>query len=154
MTEPLTQKQLAAQRVDAMTREEAERVAACLLPKTYASDLECLGALFLACMRAGVNLYPNEEGWDGGRGVHFDAVGALVWDNEFCDTYAFHAKKVPGEQLTDALELVMMRALAFVELFGGEPPKEAVSADVRAQSEDALCDTVVYQNFMKGGIVR
>ena len=75
MTKPLTQKQLAAQRVDAMTKEEAGRAAACLLPKTYASDLERLGALFLACMRAGVNLYPDEDGWDGGRGPLLYATG-------------------------------------------------------------------------------
>ena len=118
MTKPLTQKQLAAQRVAAMIREEAERVAAGLLPKTYASDLERLGALFLACMRAGVNLYPNEEGWDGGRGVRFDAVGALVVDEKTDSPASFHAEKVPGAPLTDALELVMLRALAFIEMSG------------------------------------
>ena len=117
MTKPLTQKQLAAQRAAAMTKEEAGRVAAGFLPTT-SSDLERLGALFLACMRAGVNLYPNEEGWDGDRGAHFDAVGALVADEKTDSPASFHAEKVPGAPLTDALELVMLRALAFIEMSG------------------------------------
>lgn len=154
MTKPLTQKQLAAQRVAAMTKEEASRVAAGFLPPT-SSDLERLGALFLACMRAGVDIYPDEDGWDGGRGAHFDATAAKFWvfDNKSHHIHTLYAEKVPGAPLTDALELVMLRALAFVVLLsGGEPPKQAVSADVRAQSEDAPCDTVVYQNFMKDWI--
>lgn len=124
MTKPLTQKQLAAQRVAAMTKEEAERAAAGLLPKTYASDLERFGALFLACMRAGVNLYPNEEGWDGGRGVRFDAAAALVVDEKTDSPASFHVEKVPGAPLADALELVMLRALAFVVLLSGSDGKE------------------------------
>ena len=138
MTKPLTQKQLAAQQSAAMTKEEASRVAAGFLPKTYASDLERLGALFLACMRSGVSLYADEYGWDGDRGIHFDAAAALVWDNEFCETYAFHAKKVPGAQLADALELVMLRALAFVVLLsGGEPP--AIAEEIkRVMTENAV----------------
>ncbi len=140
MTKPLTQKQLAAQRVAAMTKEEAERVAACLLPKTYASDLERLGALFLACMRAGVNLYPDEEGWDGGRGAHFDATAAKFWvfDNKSHHIHTLYAEKVPGAPLTDALELVMLRALAFVVLLsGGEPP--AIAEEIkRVMTENAV----------------
>ncbi len=138
MTKPLTQKQLAAQRVAAMTKEEAARVAAGFLPKTYASDLERLGALFLACMRAGVNLYPNEEGWDGDRGVHFDAVGALAVDQKTDSPASFHAGKAPGAQLADAMELVMLRALAFVVLLsGGEPP--AIAEEIkRVMAENAV----------------
>ena len=146
----LTPKQLAYQSAVNMTKAEAELAAARLFPQS--SGPERLDALFLACMRAGVNLYPNEEGWDGGRGVHFDAVGALVVDEKTDSPASFYVEKVPGAPLADALELVMWRALAFVALSGGEPPKEAVSAGVRAQSEDALCDTVVYQNFMNGWI--
>ena len=101
-----------------LTDADEKFCAAGLLPKTYASDLERLGAIFLACMRAGVNLYADEEGWDGDRGAHFDAAGALVVDEKTDSPASFHAEKVPGAPLTDALELVMLRALAFIEMSG------------------------------------
>ena len=120
-----------------MAKEEASRVAAGFLPPT-SSDLERLGALFLACMRAGVNLYPNEEGWDGDRGAHFDAVGALVVDQKTDSPASFCVEKAPGAPLTDALELVMLRALAFVVLLsGGEPP--AIAEEIkRVMTENAV----------------
>lgn len=124
MTKPLAQKQLAAQQAATMTKEEARHVAVGLLLPSTSSDLERLGALFLACMRAGTNLYADEEGWDGGRGVHFDAVGALVVDEKTDSPAHFHAEKEAGAPLADALELVMLRALAFVALLSGSDGKE------------------------------
>lgn len=123
MTKPLAQKQLAAQQAATMTKEEARRVAAGLLLPSTSSDLERLGALFLACMRSGVNLYADEEGW--GDGDSFDAVAALWVDPKNHYHSHFFAEKAPGAPLTDALELVMLRALAFVALLSGSAGKES-----------------------------
>ena len=127
----MTPRQLAFQRANGMAKAEAELAAASLLAQPYVCSTERLGALFLACMRAGVVIYPDAVGFDSVRGVNFDAVGALP-PNETCGLYV---EKQRGMLVGEELELVMLRALAFVALSGGECGKNAYSAERAEKAE-------------------
>ena len=112
MTKPLTQKQVAYQKADSMTAAEAATAAASLLPQSYCKSTERIGALFMACMRAGVTIYPDASKFDGEQGVPREAVAALP----HAETCAFCVEKHSSIPQLEELELLMLRALAFVAM--------------------------------------